>query len=497
MLTGSGGSEVHGEAAHCVGQHHLPDRPRRLAAAGGRRASRIFLLAAENALDKIRDLYWAKGYNDVRSDYALVQDRATGQVDVVVHDHRRPAERHRRDHDRRQRQGQRAPRAGTDSAGRGAAARSQCARQIAPEPLRHRCVLGGRHHATRTVPESGSTDGSQGTPQEKPVPIDVQLREVQPIQIRYGASYDTERGVGGIFDISNHNSLGGAREIGLRSRYDRQLHEGRIYFNQPALTYLPKTTASIYLREELNPPTELTDPFDMSRKGVSIQQEMKLEDRYVLSIRIQARASPHADADHWWRHPRRSADPVAAHEHADARNARRYARCVERDVPIAGIFIFAGLARIRSAVRQVPRAVLPLLPAPSTERKPFTNEILRPRLVYRHRRSAWAWRRASAAWCRRASASTRAAAPRCADSDRTRSAPSARTAFRSAARPCSSSTTSCACRSSESSTACVFLDIGNVYDRVSNISLTDLRKSTGVGLRVRTPWVLLRGDYGS
>ena len=66
--------------------------------------------------------------------------------------------------------------------------------------------------------------------------IDVQLREVQPIQIRYGASYDTERGVGGIFDISNHNSLGGAREIGLRSRYDRQLHEGRIYINQPALT---------------------------------------------------------------------------------------------------------------------------------------------------------------------------------------------------------------------------------------------------------------------
>ena len=42
----------------------------------------------------------------------------------------------------------------------------------------------------------------------------------------------------------------------------------------------------------------------------------------------------------------------------------------------------------------------------------------------------------------------------------------------------------------------VFMDIGNVYNRISDISLTDLRKSTGVGLRVRTPWVLLRGDYG-
>ena len=101
---------------------------------------------------------------------------------------------------------------------------------------------------------------------------------MQPIQIRYGASYDTERGVGGIFDISNHNSLGKAREIGLRSRYDRQVHEGRLYINQPNLTYFPKTTGAIYFREESNPATELTDPFDISRKGASIQQEKKLRD---------------------------------------------------------------------------------------------------------------------------------------------------------------------------------------------------------------------------
>ena len=42
----------------------------------------------------------------------------------------------------------------------------------------------------------------------------------------------------------------------------------------------------------------------------------------------------------------------------------------------------------------------------------------------------------------------------------------------------------------------LFSDIGNVYSRVSKFSLTDLRESAGVGLRVRTPWFLLRGDYG-
>ncbi len=65
---------------------------------------------------------------------------------------------------------------------------------------------------------------------------------------------------------------GRAREIGLRSRYDKQLHEGRIYINQPALTYLPRTTANIYPGEEVNPPTELTNPFNTTRKGVSIQR---------------------------------------------------------------------------------------------------------------------------------------------------------------------------------------------------------------------------------
>jgi outer membrane protein assembly factor BamA len=42
----------------------------------------------------------------------------------------------------------------------------------------------------------------------------------------------------------------------------------------------------------------------------------------------------------------------------------------------------------------------------------------------------------------------------------------------------------------------VFTDVGNVFPRLSDFSLTDLRETAGVGLRVRTPWFLLRGDYG-
>ena len=42
----------------------------------------------------------------------------------------------------------------------------------------------------------------------------------------------------------------------------------------------------------------------------------------------------------------------------------------------------------------------------------------------------------------------------------------------------------------------VFSDIGNVFRTASEFSLTDLRKTAGLGLRVRTRWFLIRGDYG-
>ena len=41
-----------------------------------------------------------------------------------------------------------------------------------------------------------------------------------------------------------------------------------------------------------------------------------------------------------------------------------------------------------------------------------------------------------------------------------------------------------------------FLDVGNIYRNVSDFSLAGIRKAAGAGLRVRTPWFLVRLDYG-
>ena len=41
-----------------------------------------------------------------------------------------------------------------------------------------------------------------------------------------------------------------------------------------------------------------------------------------------------------------------------------------------------------------------------------------------------------------------------------------------------------------------FVDIGNVYSRLSDFDPGRLRKSAGPGLRIKTKFLLLRFDYG-
>jgi outer membrane protein insertion porin family len=453
-------------------------------------------MAAENSLDKIRDLYWAKGYNDVRSDYSLVQDRASGQVDVSFTIN----------------EGRQSVIAGISIGGNDRVSDHLVQEQIQlvdAQPLDLSALARSRRNLYNTgafsvvdiqrqdIPESGSTDGSDGTPQEKPVAINVQVREVQPLQIRYGASYDTERGVGGIFDISNRNSLGGAREIGLSSRYDRQLHEGRLYLNQPALTYLPKTTGSIYFREELNPPTELTDPFDTSRKGVSIQQETKLRNLYVLTYgyKLERVHTLTPLLSGGILDEALTVSPVTS---TLTRETRDEILDASRGAFLSHAFSYSpGFLGSDQPFMKYLGQYFHYFPLRPPERKPFTNEIVRPRLVYATGiRLGLAKGIGGVGLVPRSerfyaggSATLRGFAQNAVGSigpDRIPVGGEAMLILNNEIRMPLVSILD----------GVVFVDIGNVYDRISNMSLTDLRKSTGVGLRVRTPWVLLRGDYG-
>ncbi|HEU0123738.1 MAG TPA: translocation/assembly module TamB domain-containing protein [Bryobacteraceae bacterium] len=124
----------------------------------------------------------------------------------------------------------------------------------------------------RVTPSNALTGVNQ------PVNLVVNVREVRPFLVNYGGYYDTERGPGGIVDISNRNMLGSARTIGARARYDSDLQEGRLYFTQPLLKRFPlRTTLSSFVRREIR------QGINTDRIGFSILQESRFRNAWLLN----------------------------------------------------------------------------------------------------------------------------------------------------------------------------------------------------------------------
>ncbi|MBL8177814.1 MAG: translocation/assembly module TamB domain-containing protein [Bryobacterales bacterium] len=111
------------------------------------------------------------------------------------------------------------------------------------------------------------------------VRLTANVEETRPFEIRYGGFYDTERGAGGIIDVTNRNMLGSARAVGFRTRYDSTLREARVYYDQPTLLRFPvKTTATVFARRESNP------GFFTDRMGGSLNGEFRFRRHFRLDF---------------------------------------------------------------------------------------------------------------------------------------------------------------------------------------------------------------------
>lgn len=128
-----------------------------------------------------------------------------------------------------------------------------------------------------TYPAIGSPT-SPSAPQ--PVELDIKLREPKPFRLDYGITYDTERGVGFITDISTINTLGEARVLGLRTVVDRRRQEYRLYFTQPFLGRKRiNTTAQIFaIRDQ---PVNLG--FRTLETGIALQQFVRFGPKFTLT----------------------------------------------------------------------------------------------------------------------------------------------------------------------------------------------------------------------
>lgn len=118
-----------------------------------------------------------------------------------------------------------------------------------------------------------------------PVRLVTRVREIQPWQLKYGGFFDTQRGPGAIVDFSNRNMLGSARVLGVQVRYDADLREGRMYFSQPVLRRLPiKSLFSAFKNREEKTDSVTGRTIVTEKKGLSPTFEYHLRKNNVLAL---------------------------------------------------------------------------------------------------------------------------------------------------------------------------------------------------------------------
>jgi outer membrane protein assembly complex protein YaeT len=226
--------------------------------------------AVETSQDRIEEAYWASGYRDVLLDYRLEKSQERGTVDLIVNIQ----------------ENQQSIVQEVQVTGNRVTSERFIRSQLVLQPDD---VLNFRRtgRSRRNLYETGAfssvdirqevLSGAGDLSQPKRVRLITEVVERTPFQIRYGGFFDTDRGPGFIVDFTNRNSLGSARVVGGRLRYDGDVHEVRAYFSQPLLRRLPlKTDTAVYGRRELQ------EAFITDRVGATLQQEVRLRERFIL-----------------------------------------------------------------------------------------------------------------------------------------------------------------------------------------------------------------------
>jgi outer membrane protein assembly complex protein YaeT len=455
-------------------------------------------VAVENALQHLRNLYWEQGYNEVRVGHDLVVDRPGGRAGVVFTID----------------EGRQAVISDIRVAGNDEISEQLVLEQLEIEPqqpLNLRALSRSRKNlydsgafsmvdlSGETVAETsdaafvGALSGAAAAP--APVVVEVGVREVQPYQFRYGLSYDTEGGIGGVFDASAHNVLGKARVVGVSGRYDTQLHDARLYISQPTLRQWPiETIASVYYTEERNPETELTEPFNVDRKGVSIQQERKLGNSYVWTYGYRFERAvtwdpePGGDPEQFTK-----VSPLTAAFVRDVRDdAMDAARGSFNSQAVA--FSPSWLGSDDTYIKYLGQ-YFHYFPLQPERRKRFSSETVRPRFVFATgvriglSKGMGTFVPSTERFFAGGSSTVRGFEQNALGPISTSGKPlggDAMFVLNNEVRfPLISLIDGVG-----------FVDIGNVFLKTADFSFTDLRKTAGVGLRLRTKWVLVRTDYG-
>ncbi len=442
------------------------------------------------ALNRLEERYWQDGYNDVVVNFQLTRSTNEGAVQVAfdIEENKQGIIKN-------------VTIAGNDATSSNLV-RSQL--NIAPdEPLNFEKLGRSRKNLYDTgayalvdikAEPVQAADPSIGEGQ-KPLELQVRLREVKPYQIRYGAFFDTERGPGIIADLTNRNILGSARVVGLRTRYDADEKEARLYFSQPLLRRLPlRSTALLFVRRQ-DQGTFITDT-----KGFSLLQEARFRDSFILNYgyRYERNHTFEKEPDPFFPFDERvSLAPLTATLSRETRDDLLDATrgsFTSHAVSYAATSLGSDLGFLKYFGQYF--RYIPLVAA---REDPYSGPAERPRLVY--------------AGGVRVGLAKGLGGLNLVTSERFFAGGG--TSIRGFAQDAVGPTFFDEPGEDPTGGDAVFIlnnelrfplisifdgvgfvDIGNVYKRASDFNPFEVRKAAGVGLRVRTPYFLLRADYG-
>jgi outer membrane protein assembly complex protein YaeT len=233
-----------------------------------------------SSVDRLQEFYWTLGYNEVVVDYQLKRASKTGQLDIEF----RITENRQQVVDTIEIEGNR------ETSER--LIRSQLS--LSPGDVldyrktnrsRRQLYGTGAYTLVDLQPEPLQENPSIAAGIRAPVALKVKVKEISPFRLQYGGFFDTERGPGGIAEFSNRNSLGSARLLGARVRYDSDVQELRGYFNQPILRRFPvKTDITGFFRKEFMQGQDTPDSgYTAEKTGFTLQQEAQFRNKFVFN----------------------------------------------------------------------------------------------------------------------------------------------------------------------------------------------------------------------
>jgi outer membrane protein insertion porin family len=323
------------------------------------------------------------------------------------------------------------------------------------------------------------------------VDLVVQVREPKPFSFTYGAIYDSVAGAGVSADFSIRNKLGAGRLLGYRVQGDLERLDQRVYFTQPFLG-----RHNIASTVDLSHEESVIDKLDIMEENVTFQQLVEYQRRFTLSYGYQFRRSESRLPDGQKELVQKgSSSPLFAALYRDTRDdvfdatVGSYASQAFEFAPrrlggtnpyyryFGQYFKYFGLTR----------------PAPVP-----ASDIRKPRFIFATGVRVGVM--GSVGVSQPVLVSERFFA---GGSSTIRGFPQNSLGPKRESDGQPTGGQAILLLNNELRTpffrlldAATFLDVGNVWERPSQFSLGDLRASAGFGLRLRTPFVLLRFDFG-